>query len=272
MTPHDYTFLQGFLKDRSGLILSNKEYLVQGRLEPLAKKHGLNGISDLVEKIKSGKKDIETVVVEAMTTNETSFFRDKNPFDQFSETVVPRLVKARATKKSLRIWCAAGSTGQEPYSIAMCLKEMGALLKDWRIEITATDLSREVLAKSEAGRYSQFEVQRGLPIKLLMKYFQQSGETWQINADIRAMVKHKQFNLLSDFGALGRFDIIFCRNILIYFDEPTKTGIYKRLAKALEPDGLLALGAAETMIGLTNAFVPSPGLRGFYAPNPAAAA
>lgn len=271
MTPHDYTFLQGLLKDRSGLILSNKEYLVEGRLEPLAKKHGLAGISDLVEKIKSGKKDIESGVVEAMTTNETSFFRDKSPFDQFSETVIPRMIKARAQRKSLKIWCAAGSTGQEPYSLAMCLKEMGHQLKDWRIEILATDLSREVLAKSESGRYSQFEVQRGLPIKLLVKYFQQTGDTWQINADIRAMVKHKQFNLLSDFALLGKFDIIFCRNILIYFDEPTKTSIYKRLSKSLEPDGVLALGAAETMIGLTNAFIPSPGLRGFYAPNAAAA-
>jgi chemotaxis protein methyltransferase CheR len=270
MTPHDYTYLQGLLKDRSGLILANKEYLVEGRLEPLAKKFGLNGISDLVEKIKSGKKDIEVGVVEAMTTNETSFFRDKSPFDQFTETVMPRLLKARAQKKALKIWCAAGSTGQEPYSLAMCIKEFGAAVKDWRIEILATDLSREVLAKSEAGRYSQFEVQRGLPIKHLVKYFQQTGDTWQINADLRAMVKHRQFNLLADFSALGKFDLIFCRNILIYFDEPTKSSIYKRIVRSLEPDGMLALGAAETMIGLTNAFVPAPGLRGFYMPNPAA--
>ena len=165
-----------------------------------------------------------------MTTNETFFFRDKIPFDHLRETVIPALVQARAARRALRIWCAASSTGQEPYSIAMCLKEAGAVLSGWRIEIVATDLSQAVLEKSKAGIFSQFEVQRGLPIQLLVKYFTQNGELWQLNADIRGMVQHRQLNLLQDFSHLGMFDIIFCRNVLIYFDQDTKANIFERLS------------------------------------------
>jgi chemotaxis protein methyltransferase CheR len=179
---------------------------------------------------------------------------------------MPELLKARANRKSVRIWCAAGSTGQEPYSLAMCLKEMGAALSGWRVEIIATDLSQEVLEKSKAGIYSQFEVQRGLPIQLLVKYFKQIGELWQINADIRAMVQHRQLNLLHDFSQLGQFDVIFCRNVLIYFDQDTKTGIFGRLARTIEADGFLVLGAAETVVGLTEAFKPVADRRGLYRP------
>jgi chemotaxis protein methyltransferase CheR len=206
-------------------------------------------------------------VVEAMTTNETFFFRGKVPFDHLRETMIPAMLQARAARRSLRIWCAAGSTGQEPYSIAMCLKEYGAALAGWRTEIIATDLSNEVLEKSRAGLYSQFEVQRGLPIQLLVKYFKQVGELWQINADIRAMVQHRQLNLLQDFAHLGTFDVIFCRNVLIYFDQDTKVGVFTRLAKQMEADGYLALGAAETVVGLTDVFKPYPEKRGLYRPN-----
>jgi chemotaxis protein methyltransferase CheR len=206
-------------------------------------------------------------VVEAMTTNETFFFRDKLPFDHLRDAVVPDLLQARAGRRSLRIWCAASSTGQEPYSIAMCLKEMGAQLSGWRIEIIATDLAPSVLEKSRAGIYSQFEVQRGLPIQMLVKYFKQVGEMWQLNADIRAMTQFKQLNLLQDFSHLGTFDVIFCRNVLIYFDQDTKVNVFKRLAKSMEPDGFLALGAAETVVGLTDAFKPHPDKRGLYRPN-----
>ena len=204
-------------------------------------------------------------VVEAMTTNETFFFRDKIPFEHLRETIMPALLQARASRRSLRIWCAASSTGQEPYSIAMCLKEMGAALAGWRIEIVATDLSQEVLEKSKAGIFSQFEVQRGLPIQMLVKYFTQIGELWQINADIRAMVQFRQLNLLQDFSHLGTFDLVFCRNVLIYFDQDTKVGVFERLAKAIEPDGFLVLGAAETVVGITDAFKPYPERRGLYA-------
>jgi len=204
-----------------------------------------------------------------MTTNETFFFRDKVPFDHFRDTIMPEMLKLRAARKSLRIWCAAGSTGQEPYSLAMCLKEMSAALSGWRVEILATDLSQEVLEKSRTGIYSQFEVQRGLPIQMLVKYFKQIGELWQINPDIRGMVAHRQLNLLHDFGQLGCFDVIFCRNVLIYFDQETKANIFGRLVRSMEPDGFLVLGAAETVVGLTEAFKPIGDRRGLYRPNDA---
>jgi chemotaxis protein methyltransferase CheR len=273
VTPPDYEYLRKLLKDRSGLDLSaDKQYLIESRLLPLSRKSGLAGIGELVQKMKGGSADITTQVVEAMTTNETFFFRDKVPFDHFRDSIMPEILQARTSRKTLRIWCAAGSTGQEPYSLAMCLKEMGAALSGWRVEILATDLSQEVLEKSRAGIYSQFEVQRGLPIQMLVKYFKQTGELWQINADIRAMVQHRQLNLLHDFSQLGVFDVIFCRNVLIYFDQDTKINIFNRLAKTTEPDGFLVLGAAETVVGLTDVFKPYPERRGLYRPGGARAA
>ncbi len=273
MTPPDYDYLRKLLKDHSGLDLSaDKQYLIESRLLPLSRKCGLAGISELVLKMKGGSAAITTQVVEAMTTNETFFFRDKVPFDHFRDTIMPEILQARASRRSVRIWCAAGSTGQEPYSLAMCLKEMSAATSGWRIEIIATDLSQEVLEKSKSGIYSQFEVQRGLPIQMLVKYFKQNGELWQVNADLRAMVQHRQLNLLHDFSQLGTFDVIFCRNVLIYFDQDTKINIFNRLAKATEADGFLVLGAAETVVGLTDVFKPFPERRGLYRPNGARAA
>jgi chemotaxis protein methyltransferase CheR len=270
VTPADYEYLRKFLKERSGLDLSpDKQYLVESRLLPLARKASLSGIPDLVLKIRNGDGRLATDVVEAMTTNETFFFRDKIPFNHLRDSIMPGLIQARAARKSLRIWSAASSTGQEPYSIAMCLKEMGAALAGWRIEIVATDLSQEVLEKSRAGVYSQFEVQRGLPIQLLMKYFTQSNEVWQLNADVRAMVQFRQLNLLQDFSHLGTFDVIFCRNVLIYFDQDTKAVIFERTAKVLEADGTLLLGAAESVVGITDAFRPISDRRGLYQRNPA---
>ncbi|MGJ4929040.1 CheR family methyltransferase [Bradyrhizobium sp. HKCCYLS2038] len=269
MTPLDYEFLRKLLKERSGLDLSaDKQYLVESRLLPLARRANLSGISELVQKMKSGGEQLTTQVVEAMTTNETFFFRDKVPFDHLRDYVLPALIQSRANRRSLRIWSAACSTGQEPYSIAMCLREFGAALAGWRIEIVGTDLSQEVLEKSKAGLYSQFEVQRGLPIQLLVKHFTQLGELWQLSADIRGMVQHRQLNLLQDFSHLGKFDVIFCRNVLIYFDQETKASIFERLAKQLEPDGTLLLGAAESVVGITDAFKPNQERRGLYQINP----
>ena len=267
MTPLDYEFLRKLLKERSGLDLSSdKQYLVESRLVPLARKAALQGIPELVQKMKAGVDALITEVVEAMTTNETFFFRDKIPFDHLRESILPDLVQARASRQSLRIWCAASSTGQEPYSVAMCVKEFAGLA-GWRVEILATDLSQEVLEKSKAGIYSQFEVQRGLPIQMLVKYFTQIGEMWQLNPDIRAMVQHRQLNLLQDFSHLGKFDVIFCRNVLIYFDRGTKTAIFERLARMIEPDGVLTLGAAESVVGISEAFKPYLDRRGLYRPN-----
>ena len=166
-----------------------------------------------------------------MTTNESFFFRDKIPFDHFRDAIMPGLMAARARERRIRIWCAAASTGQEPYSLAMCLKEMKQKLGGWRVEILGTDLSTEVLEKAKAGVYSQFEVQRGLPIQMLVKYFSQVGDTWQIAPEIRAMVQYRPLNLLADFAHLGRFDVVFCRNVLIYFDQETKIGVLNRIAQ-----------------------------------------
>ena len=272
MTPPEYEYLRKLLRDHSGLDLSaDKQYLIESRVLPLLRKAGLADIGELVKKMKGGSASLTTQVVEAMTTNETFFFRDKVPFDHFRDSIMPEILQARGSRKSIRIWCAAGSTGQEPYSLAICLKEMSAALAGWRVEIVATDLSQEVLEKSKAGIYSQFEVQRGLPIQMLVKYFKQNGELWQINAEIRAMVQHRQLNLLHDFSQLGMFDVIFCRNVLIYFDQETKIGILNRLAKLNEPDGFLVLGAAETVVGLTDAFKPYPERRGLYRPGAARA-
>ena len=268
MTPQDYDYLRKLLKERSGLVLSaDKQYLVESRLLPIARKIGVSGLSELTQKLKTPANEALIVdVVEAMTTNESFFFRDKIPFDHFRDVIVPSLLEARAKDKRIRIWCAAASTGQEPYSLAIILKEMAAKLAGWRIEILGTDLSLEVLEKAKAGIYSQFEVQRGLPIQLLVKNFTQIGETWQLSPEIRAMVQYRPLNLLADFSHLGRFDVVFCRNVLIYFDQDTKTAVLDRIARQMPDDGYLVLGAAETVIGLTDAFKPLADRRGLYVP------
>ena len=269
MTPLDYDYLRKLLKERSGLTLSaDKQYLVESRLLPVARKIGVPGLSGLVQKLKEpGTEALITEVVEAMTTNESFFFRDKIPFDLFRNEIMPALLTARAAHRSIRIWCAAASTGQEPYSLAMCLKELGPKVAGWRIEILGTDLSTEVLEKAKSGIYSQFEVQRGLPIQLLVKHFNQVGETWQVAPELRAMAQYKPLNLLQNFSHLGTFDVVFCRNVLIYFDQQTKVDVLDRIAKTLQPDGFLLLGAAETVVGLTDTFRPIPDQRGLYAPN-----
>jgi chemotaxis protein methyltransferase CheR len=269
VTPLDYDYLRKLLKERSGLTLTaDKQYLVESRLLPVARKAGVKNLSELVLKLRGKRAELLTIeVVEAMTTNESFFFRDKIPFDHFRDTIMPTLIAARAMQRRIRIWCAAGSTGQEPYSLAICLKEMAKKIAGWRIEILATDLSTEVLERAKTGIYSQFEVQRGLPIQMLVKYFTQVGESWQVASEIRAMVQFRPFNLLNDCVHLGMFDLIFCRNVLIYFDQETKIRVLERIARVTEPDGYLVLGAAETVVGLTEKFRPVPDKRGLYAPN-----
>ena len=273
MTPHDYDFLRALLKECSGLALSDeKQYLVESRLSPLARKSGIASLDALIQKLRSpGDERLIVEVVEAMTTNESFFFRDKTPFENFREVMLPALMAARAGNKRIRIWCAAASAGQEPYSLAMTIKEMQRELGGMRFDILATDLSTEILAKAQSGIYSQFEVQRGLPIQYLVKYFTKAGEMWQIAPEIRAMVQFRPLNLLRDFSNLGTFDIVFCRNVLIYFDQPTKTEVLARLARVTAPDGYLLLGAAETVIGLTTSFKAVPERRGLYAPERAPA-
>jgi chemotaxis protein methyltransferase CheR len=270
VTPLDFDFIRKCLKERSGLVLSaDKQYLVESRLLPVARKAGFANLGELVIALKKANDSVlMTSAVEAMTTNESFFFRDKTPFDHFRQTIMPALLTARRASRSIRIWCTAVSTGQEPYSLAICLREMEADIAGWNIEIIATDLSNDVLDRARQGLYTQFEVQRGLSIQLLIKHFTQSGELWQIAPELRAMVKCRQLNLLTDFSSLGIFDVIFCRNVLIYFDRETKSDVLDRLAKVTSSDGYLVLGAAETIVGLTDRFKMVTDKRGLYAPNP----
>ena len=267
MTVTDFEFICQILRERSGLVLTNdKAYLLESRLLPVARKWKLATFDDLVRVIRT-KMDEAVVrdVVEAMTTNESFFFRDTKPFDQFKALVLPALLKSRAASRTIRIWSAACSSGQEPYSLAMILSESAAQLNGWKIEIVGTDLSTEILNRAKEGMYSQFEVQRGLPITMLVKYFAQIGDRWQINAKIRGMVQYKEFNLLQDPMPLGRFDVVFCRNVLIYFDQPTKSRVLNSVAKMMPEDGFLFLGGAETVLGITDKFQMMPGQRGVYA-------
>jgi len=266
MRKEDFELLSKILRERSGLVLSeDKIYLLESRLTPIARKKGMDTLDDLINEIRLRRKeDLLREVTDAMTTNESFFFRDSTPFDLFRDDVMPELMKVRSGTKRLRIWCAAASTGQEPYSLAIILSEMADKLTGWNLEIVGTDLSQDVLDKAKAGVYSQFEVQRGLPIKLLMKYFAQAGEMWQISDKIRKMVTFKPYNLLDSFSPLGKFDVVFCRNVLIYFHQDTKSVVLERLRGQLPEDGTLFLGAAETVLGLTDKFKPVSGKRGMY--------
>ena len=262
----DFEMIARLLKERSGLTLKqDKAYLLESRLNPVARRHNLEGVVELAAALRLAEDErLARDVTEAMTTNESFFFRDSKPFDQFRDLVLPQLLEARSLQRSIRIWSAACSNGQEPYSLAMLLKERGAALAGWDIEIIATDLSQEVLAKAEEGLYSQFEVQRGLPINLLVKYFKQEEDGWRIDPEIRKMVTYKPFNLLDSFRALGRFDVIFCRNVLIYFDQETKARVLNGMADIMSEDGFLYLGGAETVLGITERFQLMPSHRGIY--------
>ena len=266
MRPEDFDYVAKLLKDRSGLIITrDKAYLLESRLTPVARKRGLKGLEDLVSGLRTAGEDLLREVTEAMTTNESFFFRDIKPFEQFKAMVLPAMLAARGTKKTLRIWSAASSSGQEAYTLAMVLKEEGAKLAGWKIEILGTDISTEMLEKAKAGLYSQFEVQRGLPIQLLVKYFKKTAEMWQIDPAIRAMVQFREYNLLHDLKPLGQFDVVFCRNVLIYFDQPTKTRVLDNMSRVMPDDGFLYLGGAETVLGISDKFKPVPEQRGVYA-------
>lgn len=266
MSPADFAFIAAFLKDRSGLILGgDKQYLLESRLGAMMRELGLAGLAHLAERLRQpGADPLKDRVVDAMTTNETSFFRDTHPFEALRKTVIPGLVARRESARSLRIWSAACSTGQEPYSLAMLLKENFPLLAGWNVEILATDISPTALARARQGTYSTFEVQRGMPIQMLIRYFSQAGDTWRINDDLRRQISFQQVNLLEDLSPLGTFDIVLCRNVLIYFDTPTKTRILNAMAGRIAGDGALLLGGAESVFSICDAFTGVPGLKGVY--------
>ena len=269
----DFELYKSLLLEKSGLVITpDKSYLLDSRLSPIAKKWNYPTLEMMTLQLRAiPDPKLVKDVVEAMTTNETSFFRDTKPFTLFQETVLPHMIQNRASRKKVRIWCAACSSGQEPYSLSMILKDKEAQLKGWQFEIIATDLSDDILAQARKATYSQFEVQRGLPIQYLMKYFTQVGDAWQLKDEIKNMVKFSTFNLLDDMSRLGQFDIVFCRNVLIYFDEKNKAQILARVEKQMDKDAFLFLGGAETVLGITDKFVPMPEKRGLYIKNPALA-
>jgi len=257
MNPSDYKFLSEFLMETSGLNLGEyKRYLLESRLIPLAQSLGMTSLEELVQALKTmPTAQLKTSIVEAMTTNETLFFRDKKPFDELVSLMMPKIIEAKATQKKIRIWCAASSSGQEPYSIAMQLKEsFPELNSGWNVELVATDIDKQILAKAQEGQYSQFEVQRGLSIQMLMKYFEKNDHGWQIKPELRQGITWKQLNLLDSFSSLGQFDIIFCRNVLIYFDTDRKKQILDRMAPQIPEHGYLVLGGAETVLGISDTF------------------
>ena len=266
MIEADFNFLRQLLRLRSGLALGDdKAYLVESRLGILCRQRGLESIAFLVNRLRYERdQDLETAVVEAMTTNETLFFRDRTPFDMFRDVLLPEKIAANGATRTLRIWCAAVSSGQEAYSLAMILDEFAPRLGGWRIDLVGTDISAEMLDRARAGRFSQFEVQRGLPIQMLLKHFVQDGDKWRVSPRLRDKLELRQHNLLEPAGHLGQFDIIFCRNVLIYFDLPTKLQALANLAQRLAPNGGLVLGSAETVIGLDSEVVPDTVQRGLY--------
>jgi len=263
VTTVDFDYICTLVRSRSAIVLEpGKEYLVQARLLPLARKQGLDDISALVERLKRGDAALTTEVVEAMTTNETSFFRDVHPFELLRTEVVPDLLTKRAATRRLHIWSAAASTGQEAYTIAMTLREHFPQLVGWNVSILGTDLSREVLEKAREGRYAQIEVNRGLPAPMLVKYFDRAGPAWRVKPDLRALVEFKQLNLMGQWPVMPSMDIVFLRNVLIYFDADTKRDILTRVQRVIAPDGYLFLGAAETTLQFEGMFERVAGARG----------
>ncbi len=264
----DFDIYKDLLMDKSGLVITpDKSYLLDSRLNPVARKWGYPSLEGMTQALQGvPDKDLVNDIIEAMTTNETSFFRDTRPFDTMKNFVIPYMAEKRASKRSFRLWSAAASSGQEAYSLAMIFTQLQAsILKGFRFDIWATDISNEILEQARSGLYSQFEVQRGLPVDMLVSFFEQIDNKWQIKDEIKKMVKYDLFNLLDPMNSIGKFDIIFCRNVLIYFNEETKRIVLDNMAKQLEDDGVLFLGGAESVIGITDSFAPIPGERGVYA-------
>lgn len=256
MNTSDFHFVRNFLKEHSAIVLDDgKEYLVESRLLPLARDEGLEGVPGLIDRIRRERfNGLHRRVVEAMTTNETSFFRDRHVFLTIEKEVLPPIIAAREARRSLRIWCGACSTGQEPYSLAMLLEQHFPQLAQWRVEIQCTDLDSEVLARAKEGSYSKLEVNRGLPAALLVRFFEKQGGRWQVRERLRKLLTFRQMNLAASWPHMPKVDLILLRNVLIYFDVPTKRLILERMARHLEPDGLIFLGAAESTLNITDAF------------------
>lgn len=258
ITAADFHYISSLVRERSALTLEpGKEYLVESRLTPLARQEGFGSCQEMVKALRIGPpRELHRKVVEAMTNNETSFFRDARVFKMIAQAILPALVAERSSQRTLTIWCAASSTGQEPYSLAMILREHRPSLDTWNIRVIASDLSRDALARARAGRYSQFEINRGLPANLLVKYFQPDGAMWEVRPEIRRMVEFGEINLTQAWPALSDVHLLLMRNVLIYLDVDTKKAVLDRACRALNPRGYLLLGGAESTITLNESFEP----------------
>ncbi|MDH7799556.1 MULTISPECIES: protein-glutamate O-methyltransferase CheR [unclassified Beijerinckia] len=261
--------LRAFLQTSTGLALErDQRQAIEQRLSPVAARFGIAQVEDLIDRhLQQRDPQLSAAVVDAMMTNETFFFRDRKPFELFQQVILPRLLE-RKQERRLRIWSAACATGQEPYSLAMMVEEAAHSLTGWSVEIVASDISASALEIARDGLYNQFEMQRGLPIASLLRHFQPDRDKWRIAEHLRARVQFQQINLINDFTRLGTFDVIFCRNVLMYFDQATRKAVLARLARSLEPDGILMLGATEFTPG-DSPFAPmaeSPALLQLRAP------
>jgi chemotaxis protein methyltransferase CheR len=266
MTPQSFEVFAAVLRAGSGLAIGpDKGYLLETRLASLLRRESLSGLDALAERLRCGRGvEMAREVVEAMTTNESFFFRDGKPFTHVRTQALPRLHAARPAGARLRIWSAAASTGQEAYSLAMLVTEARPWLGGREVEILGTDIAREAIARAREGAYTQFEIQRGLPMQMLVRYFRKDGNQWRIADAVRNMASFREWNLLQDLRPLGQFDVVFCRNVLIYFDNVTKARALDAIARQLAPDGLLYLGGAETVLGITDRFIPAGSEHGVY--------
>jgi chemotaxis protein methyltransferase CheR len=242
------SWVADLVRREAAIVLDGKEYLVDSRLGALSRRLGMPDAAAVVRAAQRGDRTAQAGIVDALTTNETSWFRDGGPFEALRRQILPALVRERATDRSLRIWSAACSSGQEAYSVAMVCREV--VPAGWRVDILGTDLSGEILARARSGRYSQLEVNRGLPAPLLVQWLRRAGTEWEVVPELRDMVRWDRLNLARPFPPLGRFDVVLLRNVLIYFDPPTKGAVLDRVRGVLRPDGYLLLGGAETTIGL----------------------
>lgn len=252
----DFNYIRELVLEHSAIVIEKgKEYLVESRIHPVAKTEGFGTINQLVKALRQNSHNgLQSKVIEALTTNETSFFRDIHPFETLKNVILPDLIKDRKNSKELNIWCAASSSGQEPYSIAMLIQENFPTSLDWKINFIASDISEKMLDRCRSGNFSQLEVNRGLPASFLIKYFEKNGPTWTIKKQLREKIRFQHINLSRKLPHLPRMDIIFLRNVLIYFDIGMKKKILKQLRSVLKPDGYLFLGGAETTLNLDESY------------------
>jgi chemotaxis protein methyltransferase CheR len=253
LPPDSLRAIAELARRRSGIVITDEQaYLLESRLTPVVATFGFGSLGEMAAAIaRHPAEALAEAVVEALTTPETSFFRDGYPFDLLRRVMLPDLLQRRTGNRQLRIWSAAAATGQEAYSIGFCLEELGPAVEGWRLEVVGTDLAAGTIARACQGRYSHFEVQRGLPIQLLVRHFERAGQDWRVRPGLRARIRFERHNLLDDAAWLGRFDIVFLRNVLIYFDPPTRRRVLERIAAVLAEDGYLVLGGTETARGLT---------------------